>query len=213
MKKIARLFLTVCLCLCFVSVIQVSSSAEQMLSGRRWCHMSNLNNNPRCDIKLNKDYLTGSYSGHVTQASQNWNLYSGNKIYITSASFSSSNCDLSRYNLTWPYGSSVAAITLVYDKNGNVYYTGQSSSGFGTRIKSGAIYFNPAHENADAIDLRQTIVHEIGHVVNMGHVMNSNTQTVMSGVYARSSCPWSNYDRPTAYDRSVLSSMYNQLYS
>lgn len=112
-----------------------------------------------------------------------------------------------------PYGASVAATTLIYDKDGTVFYTNQDYSNFGTRINSASIYFNPKYEDADAIDLRQTIVHEIGHVVNMGHVMNSNTQTVMSGVWARSSCTWSNYDRPTAYDRSVLSSMYNQLYS
>ncbi len=201
-----------------------SVSAYEVVSGKRWRHMSFVNGTWRCNLVLNTTQLSGLWAQEVDRAISNWNNYSDGKMHL----FRSSNPyggtvwlkNISKND--WSYGKGATAITQWVDKDGHTYMgrPGENATyGFGDRIDSANIYFNDGYRSglsggqygSDYLVVAQrnrakTITHELGHCVNLGH---NQAQSVMNTGWDKS---WANYDRPTAYDRADLKNYYSKSY-
>lgn len=197
-------------------------NAEELISGAKWCHMSTTSSGIiRCDLNVSVSYLKGGWNNSTiyNTALNNWNYYSSGKVNINNGDFSESNIDLLTYSGEWIYNADIIAFTSITDKSGHVYSGGLRSddspaSSFGNRIKYAAVIFNPNKDNGGGganaeMNLRKTITHEIGHCINLGHPGSSSNSVMKQGW----NLSWSNYDRPQAFDRSTISTMYNSIYS
>lgn len=221
MKKITKL-LSMFLIGTILASISISAQAIELLSGRRWANMATSGNVPYCNIKLYAGSLTGGWETDLTRAINNWNNYSSGKVKITKVASSQANCELITYNGSWPYVDA-AAFTMLTDQNGNTYDGGVTGRGvsaqaFGSRIKFAGAIFNPKYgKGYDGLvswgqditkNRAKTIVHEIGHMLNLAHRGKTENSVMRTG--------WKysgNYDRPTSVDVTDLKNMYNQIYS
>ena len=200
------------------------TATQEMVPGLRWCHMSSLSGVPRCDIRLNADYLTGKWANDdvVNKAKNNWNNNSGGKVSIVPTTRSYSNVDLELGSGAWAtvYGNDMIALTTIWDKSWKYWDGGATpdsvdASALGDRITYARILFNPDYANGNVMaplswtDRTKTIAHEIGHCMNMGHQIAF--PSVVPSLMA--------YDislqkgTPQTADLNTLKAMYNQLYS
>ena len=227
-KIIAAILIIICTCATFLSAV----SAHEVLSGMRWCHMSeNSLGKPRCDILINWDYVDHTnWAGYMPSAINNWNRYSDNKVLITHDTYQKSTITLYDYgnndSAVWPYDDCFAFTTIedkyLRDYNGGVTSGSCNSSEFSKqpngvldyKICSAYIIFNPkgndptSKSNNSAMNLRKTITHEIGHCMNLGHTSRTDQSVMRQGWNLN----FNNYDRPQEHDRQDLNNYYNKLY-
>lgn len=188
--------------------------ANEIKPDLRWCHMANGGRNgPYCILSMNASYLSGNWATYFTDAKNEWINNSSSKISISIVSFSTSNVDLSTYNGSWPYVD-CTAFTTIFDKNGNCYNGGITSnsiplSSFGDRINMAGIIFNSNYANGSIDNLKKTIVHEIGHCVNLAHYSYPTVSVMRQGW----DLEFTNYFRPQTRERTDLLNYYAILYN
>jgi hypothetical protein len=129
-----------------------------------------------------------------------------------------SNLQLATYNGTWPYVDCLAFTSLV-NKDGYVFNDGITSnsiplSQFGNRINGAFIIFNPNYGDGgggiNAVSNRKkTIVHEIGHCVDLAHYQYPTLSVLRTGW----DLEFTNYFRPQAIERTDLLNYYAVLYN
>jgi len=196
----------------------LSSEAAEIKPDLRWCHMATGGRNgPYCVLSMNTTYLTGNWSTYFTDAKNEWINNSASKIVVNMVSYSTANLLLYTYNGTWPYIDCFGFTTL-FDKSGNCFNDGMTStsvplSSFGDRINLAGIIFNPNYANGGggtnaASNLKKTIVHEIGHCVNLAHLYYPTRSVMRQGW----NFEYSYYFRPQAQERTDLLNYYNILY-
>lgn len=191
--------------------------AEEMFSGKRWCHMSyNQLGNPRVDLRISSSELSGGWAnGQVFSTMMtNWANYSDNRVSVYSTN---TNANIILVTISdWIYSPKILAFTTIYDKSNNAWNDGitldsVSDSTFGSRIDHAVVRFNPnVDTSASVTNLTKTMTHEVGHCFNLGHPASSSSVTVMRQNW---NLGWSNYDRPQAYDRTTIANMYTTIYS
>lgn len=195
---------------CIMSATCVSSSATEMLSGRRWCFMSTGSSGSstiyRCDLTISYEKMLGMwnkpYSETVAlgkQAIDIWKNNSNGIMNTSVASFSSAKLDLISYQGdNWIYTEDVHAFTSIVDKSGNVWNDNEtedsvSASKFGNRIKAAYVIFNPyidptmngaANRTEATKNLLKVVIHEIGHCVNLGHPSGQDSAYVPSVMHS-----------------------------
>lgn len=180
---------------CIMSAICVSSSATEMLNGRRWCHMSTGSSGSstiyKCNVTISYEEMTGMWDKPYSeddslgqQAIDIWKNNSNGIMNTSVAPFRSAKLDLVSYKGSkWIYREGIHAFTSVVDKSSNVWNDNETENSvpesmFGDRIKYAYVIFNPfidptmdgAVNNDEATkNLLKVVIHEIGHCVNLGH--------------------------------------------
>ncbi|MBE7056371.1 MAG: hypothetical protein E7388_02885 [Ruminococcaceae bacterium] len=236
MKK-SKILVVILLLVCLSTVFSNIVGAEELIPDMRWYHTSiNSSGKKCCNILINWDYVDHTnWRNHVEDAMDIWNSYSDQRVNIRSAAYyTESNIDLYDYgsddNAVWPYADCLAFTTIEdrysRDYNGGMTPNSCDVSDFSkkangepdNKIYSAYIIFNPnwdtgissnSSKNNSAMNLRKTIVHEIGHCINLAHPNASNTsdKSVMRQGWDLN---YSDYDRPQAKDVRDLRTYYTQ---
>lgn len=186
---------------CFILVLPIAYAYE-MYPGLRW-HDAPINtvlNHRVIYLATNGDYLGTTFQNQMPTTRTKWNAFSDNRVSAYNQSFSTSKVDYATHVATWPSAwKGLDAITLVYDTNGKSYISGDFS---GNIINYAHVYIHSnVSSTATSAEALRLLVHETGHVMNLGHPDDPNIASVMQ-------TPTTTYDTPQNYDRDTIKLMY-----
>jgi hypothetical protein len=198
-----RVCLALFLAISLVAISAATASAHEMFPGLRWIYKSA--DGKYLQLKSNGDYLQAPYADNYSNANIKWTSSSSPVIYITDT-FANSNVDLLTPTTTWwtskGLGSGVAAITVVQDTTGKEIWTATDASSSNKNISYANIYVNPSASAVGELWQNKVLVHEMGHVMDLGHPTSEFTGTsiMIQGELT--------YDTPQAHENTDLRSYY-----
>lgn len=215
MKKTKKILITLimltCLCgksLSFAHEIFYDSNGNGI--SLRW---SNLQNGLPY-LQINGDYLNEEYDPFFNDAAQAWGTESDD-VLTTTSSFSISTVDMATTTETYwinrwgsYYAESIAGVTDIKDSTGDFIDTISAAQNSSGNIVYAQIFLSPyTNEFDDEIHMEKTMVHELGHVLCLGHPdadyypLAQNVTSIMR----RGSL---GYNTPQDHDCTDLSNMY-----
>lgn len=167
--------------------------------------------NRTAHLKINGDMLDSSYSSHFTAVRKAWPNASA-RVKVTVETFSNSNVDLCTATSSYwsdRYGSRAISVLGVCDMVStdgyelNSLYNAKLSSKL---IEYAGIKFTPYTSYENNTHKKQTMVHEIGHALGLGHPNTNYYVTNAASVMRQSSAE--SYYTPQTHDINDLNSKY-----
>ncbi len=206
--KLGRVLCSIAVCSTMIIGMSLNVHADELVKGARWSYCDVCNNQPRCLLDVNTDYMKGAWAAPRVKTLAFTRWVATSNVRVRDTAYSAAKVRLQTYNNAnskWPYGSA-AALTCLVNGNGKVFTTTPSASVFGKKITAATILFNPAYSNKGSdyeMPMRKVVVHELGHVMNLAHPSADRYSVMRGGIL-----PWNDYDKPRAFDITCIRQMY-----
>lgn len=177
--------------------------------------------NGKAYLKINADYLQSVYSTQLSSVYNTWQTSCPSEVVAVMWPVSSSNVDLgtktqTEWNNKWGSSANYVLAYTVLKSTDNVYVTSVATAEQCSKsIKYANIYFNPSvsafGSTQRALTIKRTLVHELGHVLCLGHP-NGNYYTVSDASVMRTGYNMSDaadaYYVPQTHDKNDISQKY-----
>ncbi len=171
--------------------------------------------NNKADVKCSNDYLSGTPSSYYSSALGKWNSACSNDVYLYDASFDTSKADFCTPTTNWwdnefpsPWNLFYLGIVWSYDTTGTRImdaYDAEDSTGL---IRTAAIFMNPHSDvwsGESSTYIRGVLVHELGHVLCLGHPDQEYYYTSASSIMKSVA---QELDTPQQHDINDISAKY-----
>lgn len=180
MKKKISVLLS--LCIIFVSIVSTSASAHEMYYTKdgafiktaplRW--MNKNTSTGRLKVLIDKDGLKGSWATYFEDARKAWHSSAAPAEFITSTSPNTYMVTTTAeyWKNRFPDDSSwneYLGVADLYNSNNTLINSYSKASTFNNQIKSANIFLKPNPTNNTVHIYRAIMVHELGHVLCLGH--------------------------------------------
>ena len=176
--------------------------------------------NTKIELKCSEDYLGSIWTPKYSTAMTRWNVECGNDVYLHDNSYSGSKVDFAMPTETnWvsmvgnynAYFGGAVGLAKIQDEAGTwITSVALANNSASKRIKYAQIYMTPiasVYNSMDSIEKSIALVHELGHVMCLGH-SNTEFYPTTADSIMESLIDTISSDSPTTHDRNDISSKY-----